>query len=433
MKTAAEENTSSLKPPKKNTISSHSLQQEVENLRKEREILLDLSNDITRAREKDDLIKVFSSRLKRYFYFTHAVISLIDKENGTYFPFLLDSESMPIKHRRELPSLLKMHFRLDDPFITQVPDSAVSASFLLNSIINEPGIPAFLKVNYECGIRKAMITRLKSKMETIGFVLMYSDRTDSFGDDFKRILDGIAPHFSHAVSNVIINEEVANKDKDKTFLLAFSHDVVSARSRGDLSGVIHRSLKKLGQISAYFIRIINDDGDTLSSFMHDEEVHYKDDRGFQRLLNTKIKKDEGLTGRVLSGEGPLLVDFVEEIEQGNTDLYIEFWKSLQTKKRAFQRMIGVPLRAGTKNLGILWVITDQVNLNPVGGDKCSNCRCYFQHQVQRRNCRKRKGKIHITFIKRRNCCPEKPGRFTSRSERTYQNAFLHNRIWNCTD
>ncbi|HRN56009.1 MAG TPA: sigma 54-interacting transcriptional regulator [Agriterribacter sp.] len=343
------------------------LQQQVVRYQKEKDILLTLSNDITRVREKDDLIKVFSSGLKAYFYFTHTVISLMDKQKGTYFPFLIDRGSMQIRHRSELPSLLKMQFLINDPFLSRVSDQDVSASFLLEEIINEPGIPAFLKVNYECGIRKAMIVKLKSRMETIGHVLMYSDRTDSFPDDFKNVLEGIAPHLSNAVANIIINEEIAEKDKDKTFLIAFSHDIASARTRDDLSGVIHQSLKKLGRIRAYFIRTINDDGVNLSPFMHDRDVHYIDDPGFKKLLNTRIKKNEGLTGRVLRGTAPLLVDFAEEIKQGNTDHYIAFWKGLGEQKAAFQKMVGVPLRAGSTDLGVLWVITEQINLDLLKG------------------------------------------------------------------
>ncbi|HRP54546.1 sigma 54-interacting transcriptional regulator [Agriterribacter sp.] len=360
------ENIKSRKPAEKNG-KNHPLQQQLALYQKEKDILLTLSNDITRVREKNDLIKIFSSGLKKYFYFTHTVISLIDKQNGTYFPFLIDRESMQIRHRSELPSLLKMQFVINDPFLSRVAEAEVSASFLLEEIINDPGIPAFLKVNYECGIKKAMIVKLKSRMETIGHVLLYSDSTDSFPDDFKNVLEGIAPHLSNAVANIIINGEIAEKDRDKTFLIEFSHNIASVRTRDELNRVIHQSLKKLGQVRAYFIRTINDDGATLSPFMHDRDVHYIDDPRFKKLLNTRIKKNEGLTGRVLGGAVPLLVDFAEEVKQGNTDHYTEFWKGLGDQKAAFRKMVGVPLRAGNTDLGVLWVITDQINLNLLKG------------------------------------------------------------------
>ena len=114
----------------------NTLDEQLNVYKKEKDILLSLSNDITKAREKHDLVKIMSTRLKEYFYFTHAVISLIDKQKGTYFPFLMDRESMHIKHRSELPSLLKMNFPIDDPFLDKAADSDAPVSFLLDEIIN---------------------------------------------------------------------------------------------------------------------------------------------------------------------------------------------------------------------------------------------------------------------------------------------------------
>lgn len=343
------------------------LQQQIQRYKKENDILLNLSNAITMVRHKNDLVKVFSSTLKEYFYFTHAVISLINKQKGTYFPFLIDKESMHIKHRKELPSLLKMDFVIEDPFIHKAADSEAPVAFLLEEIINKPGVPAFLKVNYECGIKKAMIVKLKNKNEIIGFVFVYSDETDSFPDEFRNILYGIAPHLSNAVANIIINEEIVEKDKDKSFLVEFSHNIASARTKDELSRAIHETLKTLIQVRAYFIRTINEDGITLSPFMHDDEVHYKDDPEFKNLLATKLKRTEGLTGRVLKGSLPVLIDFAEEVSQGNTDHYIEFWKGLGPQKSAFQKMAGIPLRTGDTDVGVLWIITDKINMDLLEG------------------------------------------------------------------
>src|SRR5690606_1048823 len=117
---------------------------------KEKDVLLKLSNDITKVREKNDLIRIFSSELKGFFYFTHAVVSLIDKKHNTYYPFLIDTEALPVGHRIELPSLLTTRYLINDPFIDQIRDSDMPVSFLLDDIIKKPGVPAFIRVNYEC-------------------------------------------------------------------------------------------------------------------------------------------------------------------------------------------------------------------------------------------------------------------------------------------
>src|SRR5690606_32268602 len=115
----------------------------------EKYILLELSNDLNTVREKNDLIKIFSSRLKGFFYFSHAVVSLINKKEGTYHAFLIDKNAIAITHRIELPALLQSKFLITDPFIGKLGDSNGPVSFLLEDIIENPGIPAFLRINYE--------------------------------------------------------------------------------------------------------------------------------------------------------------------------------------------------------------------------------------------------------------------------------------------
>lgn len=514
------------------------LQKQLETYTHEKDILLDLSEAIIKVREKSDLIKVFSSELKNLFYFTHAVISLINKQENTYYPFLLDTNALHIRHRAELPALLAKQYFLEDPFIGMVSSSEAPVSFAIDDIIEKPGIPGFLKVNYETGIKEAMIAKLTNKMETIGYVFIYSDKRKSFSDSFKNIIQAISPLLSSAVSNIInndekknrefitrtllelsnkmvtvrkrsdllgviheglknviyfthcvmlsldengqtyhafltdpkskirdipdyeemgsrpfpvkdgiydvarqsveavvfslesvhmkkipdwvklniaagvkeilvktlpsdgsrqyslvlfsdkannfdersfqivdrissqlatatnnivANEDVLNKDRDKTFLLEFSHEIASARTRNDLSLAIHAGLKRLSEVKAYFIRTINDDGLTMSPFMHDDEVFYINNPAFKRLLETPIPVHEGITGRVMRGKGPVLIDFEEEIRNKRTGHYIEFWKGLGAQKEAFRKMIGTPLCVGDKKLAVLWVITPRIN------------------------------------------------------------------------
>ena len=105
----------------------------------------------------------------------------------------------------------------------------------------------------------------------------------------------------------------------------------------------------------------------MSPFIHDDEVFYRNDPEFSKLLSTKIPVNTGITGKVMNGTIPVLIDFMEEINQGNTDHYIEFWKKLGPQKTAFQKMIGTPLRVGDLKLGVLWVITDKINMNILDG------------------------------------------------------------------
>jgi formate hydrogenlyase transcriptional activator len=342
-------------PPGESDVNT--LHGELTAYKKEKDILLALSNDITKAREKHDLVTIMSSRLKEYFYFTHAVISLIDKQKGTYYPFLMDKESMHIKHRSELPSLLKMNFPIDDPFLGKVADSELPVSFLLDEIINEPGIPAFLKINYECGIKKAMITKLKNKMEIIGFVLVYSDQINSFPEDFKNILHGIAPHLSNAVSNVIINEELLSKEKEKSFLLDFSSHIATVRTKEDLASAVRTAIGKLNQKSGYVIRRINEDNASMSPYVFDLGTQQHDQKAITALAKASYPINDGLQNRILNSTIPLLFNVEREIQRGITSPYLQNWKAM-----GFKNFLGIRLRNGETNHGILLMDIEEINV-----------------------------------------------------------------------
>lgn len=510
------------------------LHKQIDCYENEKNILQALSNDITGARVKTDLIKVFSSRLKGFFYFTHAVVSLIDQRDQTYYPFLLDVEALKIKHRDELPTLLNTRFFLGDPFISRVAGADVPVTFLLDDIMGKPGVPAFIKVNYECGIRKAMIAPLKSKTGTIGYVFIYSDRTDSFSDDFQSILRRISPQLSSAVSNIIINEEVKfnewinevlltvsndlvtvrhrkdllkvvntglkklvnfthnvmtimdeteetynvyvidpdspnrnlpryaeaivksntvkdgiydvaslsdkpvvfdmslfdidkaplwfklnyaggaremviyllpdkgirklslilfankvgsfdeaalniierissqlstaasniaaneeilSKEKEKSFLLEFSHDVAAVRSKEDLSLAVQIAVKKLSSVKGYVIRLINDDRNTTISYIYDSTIPFNDDPEFKEIVTAKFNIKDGLQDKILKGTEPIVFKTDEEIRRSSAPRYVHFWQHV-----GFKKVIGVPLRTGNKDLGVLFMETDVVNM-----------------------------------------------------------------------
>src|SRR5882757_11534610 len=89
-------------------------------LEQERKMLLDLGNDITSVRDRDDLLFLFSKRIKSLFYFTHTIVTLIDYKDETYTPFLLDNESSPIRSHARYQEMVQYHFSLDDPFIQAV-------------------------------------------------------------------------------------------------------------------------------------------------------------------------------------------------------------------------------------------------------------------------------------------------------------------------
>ena len=331
-------------------------------LHNEGAILLELGKDITRVREKKDLIFLLSKRIKSLYYFTHTVVTLIDDRDKTYKGFLLDTAADEILEKEAYAKLQKKHFTLNEPFIKAVLDAENPISFLLEEVKDNPKSPSFLQVSYEGGIREILMATLWIEDKPLGFIHVYSNRTDSFTTEFRNIIKGIAPQLSIAVSNIIKNEELQKKEQEKSFLLDFSNDISEVRNKQDLSLAVRRALKGINPLRGYVIRKLNDDGNSLSTYIYDESITTNEDPFLQELLEQKFPIDDGLQNRVLDSYIPLLFNVDIEIDRGITAPYLFFWKNL-----GFKRMVGIALRNGDSILGMLWLAIEEINISLLQG------------------------------------------------------------------
>jgi len=331
-------------------------------LHNEGAILLELGKDITRVREKKDLILLLSKRIKSLYYFTHTVVTLIDHKDKTYKGFLLDTATDAILEKEAYAKLQKTHFTLNEPFIKAVLDSESPISFLLEDFKDRPQSPSYLQVSYESGIREIMMATLWIEDKPLGFIHVYSDRTDSFTEEFRNIIKGIAPQLSIAVSNIIKNEELQKKEQEKSFLLDFSNDISEVRSKQDLADAVRTALKQLNPLQGYVIRKLDEDGASLSTYIYDESVTTKDNLNFYKILDSKFPINDGLQNRVLESYIPLLFNVDIEIDRGITAPYLFFWKQI-----GFKRVVGIALRNGDIVLGMLWLAIEEINISLLQG------------------------------------------------------------------
>jgi transcriptional regulator with GAF, ATPase, and Fis domain len=330
-------------------------------LERERKTLLELGNDITRVREKNDLLILFKKRIKGLFYFTHTIVTLIDYKDETYIPFLLDNDGSPIRAHARYQEMVQSRFSLNEPFIQAVLQSDDPVSFLLEDVMDQPKSPTFLRVNYEKGVREILMTRLMKEEKPMGFIHIYNDKPGSFTTEFRNVIKGIAPQLSSAVSNIIKNEEILKKEKEKSFLLDFSSDVATVRTKEDLARAVRVVLGKLNPPGGFIIRRINEDNTTMSPYVYDiRKAH--DPKLLSVLEKARYPVNDGLQNRVLNSGIPLLFNVDREIQRGIASPYLQHWKTM-----GFKEIVGIRLRNGETNHGILFLDIEEINIELLQG------------------------------------------------------------------
>jgi transcriptional regulator with GAF, ATPase, and Fis domain len=350
---------------KENIENGHDLQAALtkdpetkEFLEKQRKILLDLSDDITQIRDKNDLIVLFSSRIKSLFYFKHTIVTLINPERTSYRPFLLDPKSSPIQTHPVYATLVDSDFPLSGPFIEGVLDAGKPVLYWMEDVMDLPGSPTFLRVNYEGGIREILMTPLKSKNEIMGFLHMYTDRPGSFTEEFISIIEGIAPQISSAVTNIIKNDEIREKEWINEILLECSIGLATVRTREEFADAVRTTLVRFNLVRGFGIRRINPDRKTMTTYVHDVGINDVSNADMMELKQSQFPIFDGLQNRVLDSRIPLQVNIDAEISRGITSRYLFIWKGMGLKT-----MVGIPLRNGDIELGVLWLGIEQANLS----------------------------------------------------------------------
>lgn len=324
-------------------------------LQQERKILLELGNDITRVRDKNDLIRLFKQRIKGLFYITHSIVTLIDHKDETYVPFLLDNEGSPIRSHPRYHEMVHSRFPLNEPWIQSVLAAGGPISYILEEVMNLPESPRFLRVNYEKGVREILMTPLMKDDKPFGFLHIYTDIPNGFSTDFLNVIKGIAPLISNAVSNIIQNEELLNKEQEKSFLLEFSNQIATVKTKDDLANAVGTALVKLNPKGGYVIRRVNDDHASLSPYLFDLTKNH-DPQLIKALKHARYPINDGLQDRVLKSSIPLIFNIDREIKRGVQSPYLISWK-----KMGFSDVMGIRLRNGQTDQGILFVDTGEID------------------------------------------------------------------------
>jgi len=270
------------------------LRKRVSLLEGQKDIFLLLSNDITLVREKHDLVNLFSARLKPRFKFSHTIVMLIDHKTKTYTPFLLDPKGTILLGHPEYESLTTMRFSLNEPVVGKIMDAERPLVYVLDDILHTPGLPSFVRVNYECGVKEMLIAPLKNKSELIGFSLVYAKETGLLNNEFQDLMHRIAPQLSNAVSNIMINEEVMQKQYVNSVLLDLSKELVSIRNWKDLLSCICAHLKKLIHFDSCLMTALDANGETYKVILNEDDTAAENYPQYHEIISRQYPVQDGI-------------------------------------------------------------------------------------------------------------------------------------------
>jgi len=332
----------------------------VDTLKLEMEILLTLSNELAVARSREEIIMILNKGLSNLVDFTHSLITITDDDGQNYRAFAVDKVSRSPEKSKYIDAVSAPN-PVDD-IIYNVAANSNHAVVIDMKSQDLRKTPLWFRLNYAVGSRALIIKMLPNADKQKFTLMLFADHAETFDKHSLELIERISSPLSGIVRNINASEHILQREQEKSFLLNFSQDIAAVRTKTDLEAAISNVLSSVFNIRLTMIRIFDEDGEMLSPYMYDQQLFDGEQQEFVELATKKIPYTEYLTEKVLKSSEPVIFDISEEEKNGSSAQYIQFWKKVGLKN-----VYGTALRVGNRNIGTMWLLTDDVNLTLLKG------------------------------------------------------------------
>lgn len=324
------------------------------------EALLELSNRMVKVRDRRDLLRVINTGLRKAINFTACVMTILDDVHQTYKAFLTDPDSKS-RDFAAYNEAISTPYPVADGIYDVAARSEGPVLFDMRSV-DVDHAPVWFKLHYAAGAREMLIKALPGEDARRHSLILFSDAAGTFDDCAVHIIERISSQLSTAASNITANEEILTRESEKSFLLNFSQNIAAVRTKAELEAAISDALQHLLSTRLAMIRVIEDDGETLTPYLWDISLFEDVMDMFDQLTNRRATVDEYFFAQVLASREPIVIDIAAEERKGNSPAYIAFWKRLGLKN-----VYASALRVGEQNVGTMFFLSDELNINLLKG------------------------------------------------------------------
>lgn len=270
----------------------------------ERDKLMDLSFDLTTVRSKAEFMQTIEPYLRKLFAFNNLSI-FVDQDDYESRPFIYLSSGGISKNA--------VAFELEDPAqfkgarvysrLFQSPDVSVVDA---DRLMEKAGRTAFLGTEHEEGMSTAVIIALRNDNRRIGVLSLYLQEGVQYSEQQLHLFKEVSYQIAKAVSNILYNEEIARRDREKELLLALSEDIAAVREKDQLIRVIDERLKPILKFTHISLSMKCSD-DFVVSFLTDPDSASRGHRDYGQLQRQDIRQCADFINFVDTSPVPVIV------------------------------------------------------------------------------------------------------------------------------
>ena len=320
---------------------------------RDKSTLIEISNDMSAIRDKNDLLSVLHKRLKKLFNFSHTLMTLTDPVTKTYTGLIFDSKSVSKKKHPEYQRICDAHYSINDPVMAAAFASETSLVFDLDELMQHPDVPEWITMNYNSGIREMVITLLASGSNHIGSFVIFSEKKHSFLNKELGLIKAISSALGNAVENILAKEEIVEREKEKTVLLSLSKDMAQIRTTEGLLKFNKEKLKKVLPISHLLIFTMMDDENRYLPYLLDPDSVCRSHPEYEKITQNPIPISDWISDQVFLSDHMEVFDLTKLAQTTTLPDYLRMNYECG-KKEVIYNVLSI----GKKKTGLLVIFTD---------------------------------------------------------------------------
>ncbi|MDB4923244.1 sigma-54-dependent Fis family transcriptional regulator [Mucilaginibacter sp.] len=317
----------------------------------ERSLLLQLSFDITTIRSKSDLSEVIAKDFCRLLDFTDITVVICHgRECHDTLLFThdqLNDSDREWKKSSGQPAYLETCF-------DKIRRTEEIVIFDIEQLYHQPDVPGNIKAEFERGIKEKAGIALQGDEGIIGLFFVNTRHKSAYSEHQLNLIKGVSYQLSTAISNILANEEIDRREKERELLLSLSIDIAAVRNTNELLGVITQRLKNILGFSHTVIATVNDDQTTVSAFLLDPEAKTKDHPTYLKAKESKYPINDGIFDKAAETAAPVVFD----LEQLNKEIVLPLYLKINFET-GLRQMIVVRFSRSIRVFGFWIIFFDQ--------------------------------------------------------------------------
>ena len=338
-----------LSPILSTALSGILFKEQIERENFQKSVLSALRRDMATLRHKADLHKIINTQLSKLIYFTHNNIGMISDDGKTYRGFLLDPLSTA-KKSAFYNDIVASANDVNDCICARAIKHGRPLVIPMDKFMDK-NPPLWFKVNHETGTQEIAITILPGEQRARYIFILFSDRKNSFDSESLEIIEHITSELAVAIANIKANDDILERDKEKSILLGLSNDMAAIRNKQDLLKIIQTKLTDFFDAASLHISIIDQEKQSHSAFLLTQRTNSRSLEEIGRITGKKFQmQDDEIMERVILSESPVRFSLKRLQKYPNLP---EFIRSCTDD--TVDQFFGVRLKVGDKTIGCAWL------------------------------------------------------------------------------